>query len=55
MYYGINQNKQSRTNAETIVDVIYEAIYDVLKGIKLESEINMEDEKKYFKFQRIMA
>lgn len=53
MYYGIEKKKHNKTKAETIVDVIYEAIYDVLKGIKLENEMNIEEEQKYFKFQRI--
>ena len=53
MYYGIEKKKHNKTKAETIVDVIYEAIYDVLKGIKLENEMNTEEEQKYFKFQRL--
>ena len=44
MYYGIEIIKGKKTKAETIVDVIYEAIYDLTKGIQNEFELNTDEE-----------
>ena len=46
-YFGI-EKKRSRTKADTIIEVIYEAIYFITRGYRQEVEINNFEEKQFF-------